>query len=70
MDGWYCSEFHAQFVEQIYFSSASELQIAQGNDGMVGWFASQFHALQIYTYPCNKSMGIFICFHIFLDFEW
>ena len=64
MDGWYCSEFHAQIVEQIYFSLASELQIAQGNDGMVGWFASQFHALHNNIYPFKKNTGIgfvFIC---------
>ena len=69
MDGWYCSEFHTRIVEQIYFSLASELQSAQGNDGLVGWFASQFHALHSSAYPCKTSIGIFARFHIFLDFE-
>ena len=67
MDGWYCSEFHAQVVEQIYFSSAIELQIAQGTDGMVGWFA---HALHSNTYLCKRSVGIFVHFHVSLDFDW
>ena len=70
MDGWYCSEFQAQFLEWIYFSLASKLHIAQGNDGMAGWFASQFHALHDSAYPFNKSIGIFVRFHVFLDFDW
>ena len=70
MGGWYCVRFHAQMVEQIYCSAATDLQIAQGSDAMVGWFASQSHALHSNAYPCKKARDIIVRFHVSLDFEW
>ena len=68
MDALYSSEFQTQIVEQIYCSSAKKLQIAQGNDGMVGWFASQFRALHSNTHLCKTITGFFV--HALLYFEW